>query len=268
MSQAKATPKKASKNIIGVVTIPLAFVVSLIVYLKVLGDPSHFDAKGDPLPGDYFGIIYKGGPIVPILMAMFITTFTFAIERLLTITKAKGNGSIETFLQKVKFNLESNNIQAAIQECEKQKGSVANVIQAGLHKYTEMEKVADLTVEQKVLNISKEIEESTTLELPMLEKNLPILATIATVATLVALLGTVLGMIRAFAALASSGTPDPSALAAGISEALINTAIGIATSAFAIIFYNICTGMIDKLTYGIDEIGFSISQSFATKHSK
>ncbi|HRG28968.1 MAG TPA: MotA/TolQ/ExbB proton channel family protein, partial [Chitinophagales bacterium] len=101
------------------------------------------------------------------------------------------------------------------------------------------------------------------LEMPALEKHLPILATIASIGTLIALLGTVLGMIRAFSALATEGTPDPTALSAGISEALVNTAIGIGTSAFAIIFYNIFTGMIDKLTYGIDEVGFTITQTFS-----
>ena len=110
------------------------------------------------------------------------------------------------------------------------------------------------------------MEEATSLELPMIEKNLSILATIASVATLIGLLGTVIGMIKAFSALATAGTPDPAALSAGISEALINTAIGIGTSAVAIIFYNVFTGMIDKLTYGIDEIGFSISQTFASKN--
>ena len=133
-------------------------------------------------------------------------------------------------------------------------------------EYAEIEKNTELETEQKTLAISKEIEEATSLELPMLEKNLPVLATIASVATLVGLLGTVLGMIKAFAALATSGTPDPGALSAGISEALINTAIGIGTSAIAIIFYNVFTGMIDKLTYGIDEMGFSISQTFASKN--
>jgi biopolymer transport protein ExbB len=129
-----------------------------------------------------------------------------------------------------------------------------------------MEKDTALEKEQKVLAIQKEMEEATSLELPMLEKNLSILATIASVATLVGLLGTVIGMIKAFSALATAGTPDPAALSAGISEALINTAIGIGTSAVAIIFYNVFTGMIDKLTYGIDEIGFSISQTFASKN--
>ena len=75
----------------------------------------------------------------------------------------------------------------------------------------------------------KEIEEATALELPMLEKNLVFLSTIASVATLLGLFGTVLGMIRAFAAMANAGAPDATALSTGISEALINTALGIGT---------------------------------------
>jgi biopolymer transport protein ExbB len=118
--------------------------------------------------------------------------------------------------------------------------------------------------EQKLAALQKEVEEATSLELPMLEKNLTILSTLATVATLIALLGTVLGMIRAFSALgAGGGAPDAAALATGISEALINTALGIGTSAIAIIMYNFFTSKIDELTYKIDEIGMSIQQNFA-----
>ena len=93
-----------------------------------------------------------------------------------------------------------------------------------------------------------------------------ILATISSIATLMGLLGTVLGMIRAFAALANAGAPDSVALASGISEALINTAFGIGTAALAVISYNFFTTKIDKLTYSIDEAGFSIVQSYAANH--
>ena len=129
-----------------------------------------------------------------------------------------------------------------------------------------MEKTSGLDKDQKVLAISKEIEESTSLELPMLEKNLVILATISSIATLMGLLGTVFGMIRAFSAIATAGAPDAVALSTGISEALINTALGISTSAIAIIAYNYFTTKIDGLTYGIDEAGFTIAQNFAAKH--
>jgi biopolymer transport protein ExbB len=143
---------------------------------------------------------------------------------------------------------------------------VGNVIREGLHKYNQMTTMPGLEKDQKILAIQKEIEEATSLELPMLEKNLVILATFASVATLMGLLGTVLGMIRAFSAIATAGAPDAVALSTGISEALINTALGIGTSALAIISYNYFTTKIDGLTYGIDEAGFSIAQTFAAKH--
>jgi biopolymer transport protein ExbB len=80
------------------------------------------------------------------------------------------------------------------------------------------------------------------------------------------LLGTVLGMIRSFAAMANAGAPDSVALATGISEALVNTAFGIAAAALAIVSYSYFTTKIDKLTYAIDEAGYSIAQTFAAKH--
>jgi biopolymer transport protein ExbB len=250
-----------------IIVMIVALIVSELIFHLVFGDSSHFvdSLKKEPKPGDYMGIIYKGGVIVPFLMTMFITVITFAIERWLTIGKAAGTGNLETFLKNVKSKLAGNDINGALAECNKQKGSVANVVQAGLLKYAEMEKNTELEGEKKILAIQQEVEESTALELPSLEQNLPILATIASVGTLIALLGTVIGMIKAFAALATSGSPDPAALASGISEALINTALGIFTSALSIIFYNLFTSKIDKLTYGIDEIGYSLSQTFASR---
>jgi biopolymer transport protein ExbB len=123
----------------------------------------------------------------------------------------------------------------------------------------------DLDVEQKVLSIQKEVEEATALELPMLEKNLVFLSTMASVATLVGLLGTVIGMITSFSALGEEGGGDAAReLSRGISEALYNTALGIGTSAVAIIMYNVFTTRIDAITYGIDESGFTLTQSFAS----
>lgn len=246
-----------------------ALVVGLLVYKFILGDPSHFengDPNGHPHSGDYLGMMYKGGPLVPILMANFMIVLSVIIERMITLGAASGKGAIQNFIRKIKMHLDGNQIDQAISECDKQKGSVANVIREGLGKYKEMSSAKDMDTEHKVLAIQKEIEEATSLELPMLEKNLVILATISSVATLLGLLGTVFGMIRAFSAIATAGAPDAVALSTGISEALINTALGISTSALAIISYNYFTSRIDGMTYGIDEAGFSIAQTFAARH--
>ncbi|HSH66920.1 MAG TPA: MotA/TolQ/ExbB proton channel family protein [Bacteroidia bacterium] len=118
-----------------------------------------------------------------------------------------------------------------------------------------------LDKETKVAAIQKEIEEATALELPMLSQNLVIISTCASIATLWGLIGTVLGMIRSFAALASAGAPDTNALSQGISEALINTALGISASVIGIIMYNYFSTRVDAITYSMDEAGFTIVQS-------
>ncbi|MCS7028907.1 MAG: MotA/TolQ/ExbB proton channel family protein [Bacteroidia bacterium] len=272
MSTNKKEKKESSplKSKFAAIVIPVCLIVSILTYKYVLGAPSNFkggNPENMPLPGNYLGMMYKGGFIVPILMCLVLLVIVFSIERMITINRATGKGRLENFVRKIRAHLNAGNIDAAIRECDLQKGSVANVVRAGLEKYKAMEKEPEMELEQKTLAIQKEIEEATTLEMPALEKNLPILATIASISTLIGLLGTVLGMIRAFAALGESGASAADALAVGISEALINTATGITASALAIIFYNYFTGRIDKLTYSIDESGFSIVQSFAASHS-
>ena len=246
---AAATNGKGGLN--PALVIPLLFAIALVVYIFVLGAPEHFKdgdhAKG-PIDGDYYGIVYKGGPIVPILMTCFLIVLTFTIERLITLNKASGSGSIDSFVRKLRSLLDKNQIDEAIKECDRQKGSVGNVVKAGLLKYKQLTTETALDKEQKLAALQKEIEEATTLELPMLQKNLTIIATLAGASTLLALLGTVIGMIKAFAALGTSGSPDSAALATGISEALINTALGIGTSAIATISYAYLNSRVDDLT--------------------
>lgn len=269
-SAAKKAESGQFSRVFAYFIIPILLVVAILIFNYVLGAKSNFengDPAGHPKPGNYLGMMYKGGTLVPVLMANFLLVIAVFIERIFTITAASGKGSIPTFVRKVQSFLSSDNVASAIAECDKQRGSVANVVKAGLGKYQEMATTSEaLDRDQKVLAISKEIEEATSLELPMLERNLVILATISSIATLLGLLGTVIGMIKAFSALATAGAPDAVALSSGISEALINTALGIGTSAFAIIFYNFFTTRIDGMTYAIDEAGFSIAQTFAAKH--
>jgi len=257
----------SGSSIFATLVIPICFIVAILLFIFVLGDKSHYqggDVEGQPT--DFFGTVHKGGPIVPVLMTMFLMLIIFSIERFVVIGKASGTSSVGVFVKKIQAYLNQGNIEAASAECDKQKGSVANVIKSGLKKYKEMESEPNLDVDQKTLAIQKDIEEATALEMPMLEQNLTIIATLVSIGTLLGLLGTVTGMIRAFAALGASGAPSQSALAVGISEALINTALGISTSALSIIMYNVFTSKIDGLTYAIDETGFSIVQTFAASH--
>ena len=217
-------------------------------------------------PEDLIGTVYKGGIIVPVLQTLLLTVIVLSVERAIALKSAKGTGSISKFVSDVKKCLARNDIDGAQALCKKQKGSVAAVVSAALNRYKEMDANTVLTKEQKITTLQKEVEEAMAVEMPSLQQNLPIVATLTTLGTLVGLLGTVIGMIKSFQALAASGAPDSTELSTGISEALINTAFGIATGAFAVISYNFYTNKIDNLTYAIDEIGFSIVQSFAATH--
>jgi len=273
-SSTSVQPKK-SGNAISWIAPVSCIIVGFLLWRFGLGNADNFtqpDLAGGFWPnhkGPKGGLtkMYEGGIIVPILIASLLTVAVFVVERLLTISKATGSGNIAEFVRKVQYHLANKNVDQAIAECDKQKGSVGNVMKAGLRKYKEMISNTELDTEQKVLNIQKEVEEATALELPMLEKNLVFLSTIASVATLMGLLGTVLGMIKSFSALGEEGGGAAAAeLSKGISEALYNTALGIGTSAIAIIMYNIFTTKIDGITYGIDESGFTLTQSFASMY--
>lgn len=240
------------------------FVIAVVLFIFMFGAEANFDEKGHPQ--NLLGTIYKGGFIVPVLQTLFLTVIVLSVERAIAMKSAKGTGSIPKFVENVKKCLAKNDIKGAQALCQRQKGSVAAVVSAALNRYEEMDKNTVLSKEQKVATLQKEVEEAMAVEMPSLQQNLPIVATLTTLGTLVGLLGTVMGMIKSFQALANSGAPDSTELSTGISEALINTAFGIATGAFAVISYNYYTNKIDKLTYAIDEIGFTIVQTFAATH--
>lgn len=261
--------------------LPLLLVVGICIYLFVFGNPGNFKNEGlsgmsvafsdiaakDLVPKRIIGMVYLGGFIVPVLITFAVTVLVFSLERFFVLNKAEGAGNLEAFVLKIRQLLKENRISEAQEECDKQRGSVGNVVKEALTTYKALSKDTTMNREQKMAALNKSIEEATTLEMPMMEKNMSILSTLGTVATLVALLGTVMGMIGAFYALGSGGgTPDAAALSIGISEALINTALGIGTSAIAIIFYNFFTSKIDGMTFKIDEIAMSIQQSFAENH--
>ena len=273
LSKSTATAKSAAQpqeggNLVATLAPIACIVAGYVIWRFVLGNASNFTTP-DPSGGFWpahkgpkgtFTKMYEGGIVVPILIGSLLIVLTFVIERLMTIKKAAGKGNLDNFVKDVLSQIKTGDVQGAINACDAQEGSVANVIKAGLLK-SEQVKKDGLDVDTASENITKEVEQATALEMPMLEKHLTIISTLVSIGTLLGLLGTVSGMIKAFAGLAE-GTPDQAELANGISEALINTATGISTSTIAVIAYNYFTSKIDTLTYFIDEAGFAISQAY------
>jgi len=256
-TQKAASPTKKNQGFQGIRAaiwvIVVCFVIALCIFKYLLGNPANF-AGNDPAghPTNLLGTIYKGGVIVPIIQTLLLTVIALSIERWIALRSAFGTGSLAKFVLNVKAAVSKGDFAEAQRICDKQRGSVAN---------------ASLKKAQKVSKIQQAHEEATQLEMPTLQMNLPIIATIVTLGTLTGLLGTVIGMIRSFQALAAGGGGDSLALSTGISEALINTAFGILTSWVAVISYNTFTNKIDKLTYALDEVGYSIAQTYEANHA-
>ncbi len=251
--------------------IVLCFALALVIYHFVFGNPANFvnnDPNNHPLPGNLLGTVYKGGIIVPVIQTLLFTVLTLSVERFFALRKARGKNDLKQFVIRVKQSLADGDIEGVKALCDEQKGAVANVIRSSLVTYADVKANDKMLKEEKQLAVRKDLEEATMLELPTMEQNLPVIATITTLGTLMGLLGTVIGMIKSFAALSSAGGTDSIALSTGISEALVNTAFGIATGACAVIAYNFYTSKIDGITHSIDEIGAYIVQTFAVRESQ
>ena len=273
-TQAKVNPKKKSSGFQGVKNaffiILVCFVLAVLFFKYILGAPEHF-VNGDPTQpvkdGNLMGTVYKGGVVVPVIITLLFSVIALSIERLFALRTAFGKSSLGKFVINVKQAITAGDMAKAQQLCDKQQGSVANVVGASIAAYNEMENTPNLKRAQKVAKIQQAHEEATQLEMPTLQMNMPIVATIVTLGTLTALFGTVVGMIRSFAALASGGGGDSLQLSEGISEALVNTASGILTSWVAVVSYNYYSNKIDKLTYALDEVGYTIAKTYEANHA-
>ncbi len=263
--------KKQSKGLSAALVIVLSFVAAILIFKFVFGNPANFidnNPENYPKDGNLLGTIYKGGFVVPILVTWLLSVIVLSVERFIALNRCRGKGSLDKFVMEVKQKLETEDLDGAKALCEKQKGSVAAVVDAGLGVYKQMaEDNTGLLKEQKLAAISTTIEQATALEMPTMNQNMPVLATFTNLSVLTGLFGTVMGMIRAFSSLGGSGGGvDSAALSVGISEALVNTAFGILGGMLAVIGYNYYSAKIDNINYAIDEIGFAITGVFQSKH--
>ena len=268
----KAAPAKKGQGFQGVKgafwIIVVCFILAVLFFKYFLGNSDHIGPNGEVIDGNMWGTIYKGGIVVPVILTLLFTVLALSIERGLALRTAFGKGKLPQFVSNIKAALNANDFAKAQDLCEKQRGTVANVVGASLRAYKEMEGISGIKKAQKIAKIQQAHEEATQLEMPTLTMNMPIIATIVTLGTLTALFGTVVGMIRSFAALAAGGGADSQALSLGISEALVNTASGILTSWVAVVAYNYYTNKIDKLTFALDEVGYSIAQTYEANHTE
>ncbi len=198
------------------------------------------------------GFVRDGGPLVGVLIYIFILLVTYIIERFFTLQRSKGKTPMAEFMRSYIQHVAEKNFDAAMNDCEMQGGSAANILKSGLQQSVKGsgEKA---TILKTSIETRRIFEEAVARETPLLERNLIALTTIASIATMVGLLGTTVGMIRAFQAMAHAGAPDAIMLARGISEALFNTAGGLWNAIVGIIANNFFVNKVDRFTYDINE---------------
>lgn len=164
-----------------------------------------------------------------------VLAFAIFIERLLYLHRSEVDG--DRFLLSLRPNIQEGNIIAAIEQCEQQGGTLANIIKAGLMRH-----------HRSPVHIENAMEATGRLEIALLEKNARLLAIIGYIAPLIGLLGTVFGFIRAFGEMRMSGLVDITATGIGsaLESALIATAAGLVVAIPVVIAYNYLVGRIES----------------------
>lgn len=255
------------KNMFNMIVIVASLVVGYIVWQFIFGAEANMNP--DHTPKNFMGNIYTGGPLVAGLLACILLSITYVFERLLSISKALGKGDSTAFVKRCTDLIQQGKYAEAVQECDAQRGSLANVMRAGLERYQAIENDHSLDQEKKLSEVQRAIDEATNLETPLLEKNLVILSTVASISTMIGLLGTTVGMIRSFQALGDKGgSVSAQALSIGISEALYNTAGGLLAAIVSIVAFNVFTTRVDGIVYMIDEAILNVMEILTVRVKK
>ena len=187
-----------------------------------------------------FEIIRQGGILMWPILLCSIVGLAIAIERFISLRRA----TIDTreFMDTMRQVLRQNRIQDAVDICDETDAPVARILKAGILKHN-----------RGKADIREAVEDAGHLEVPHLERYLSALATCANIAPLLGLLGTVAGMIKAFAAIQNTrGQVNPSDLAAGIGNALVTTAAGLSVAIPLLVIYNYYVSRVDNMVIDME----------------
>ena len=205
----------------------------------------------EAIGGTVAGWMQQGGLVMWALLGFSIVAVAVIVERFISLRRARIN--VNEFLAKVRKALMVNrSIREAIKVCEEYRGPVASIMKAGLLKYGHPKEDVEKTIENAALY-----------EMGRLERNMVWIATVANVAPLLGFFGTVYGMINSFEALAEAGLSNPGLVAAGISEALITTAGGLAVAIPTQLAYNFFMARINKFVRDIETSTNMLLETFS-----
>jgi biopolymer transport protein ExbB len=202
-----------------------------------------------------------------ILVIMSMISFGVAIERIYTFTQARKQSKL--YAPQVAKHLKDGRLKDAIAISSSKTyrySHLAKVVLAGLQEYQfQQESGANLSREDLVDTVRRAIQRASALTANDLKKGVAALATIGATAPFVGLLGTVVGIITAFQGIAATGSGGLGAVSAGISEALVETALGLVVAIPAVWFYNYLTGRIEYFNVEMDNSSSELLDYFIKK---
>lgn len=208
---------------------------------------------------------WKTGPVRWPLLLCSIAGLTYIIERAISLYRLRPKIKVEALVSRVNDALRAGNVMEAVSICEEAGGPLANVLKAGLLRYSQaMIEEREITKD----DISEAIDEASMLEFPQFQRNMVVLATVYQVSPMFGLFGTVTGMVRAFTAIALKGTGDPQLLAGGISEALLTTVIGLAIAIPVMVFYQYFMSIAERRILEIQQVSTEIVNTLVTGQSR
>ncbi len=201
-------------------------------------------------------LIQKGGPMMYLIILSSIIAFGVVLERIYHLSRARVDSN--RFMDQVTSVLKRNKIIEAIEMCNATPGPIAHIVKAGILKH-----------DRSKPEIKEAVEEAAQLEIPRLEKHMPVLATIAHVAPLLGLLGTVTGMIKSFQVIqqkAIAMSPvNPGDLAGGVWEALLATLAGLSVAIPTYVAYNYLVSQVDSLVFDMERSATDLVNLLSSK---
>ena len=210
--------------------------------------------------------ILNGGPLMVPLMACSLVSLAVVYDRWMAF---RANRQIDTraLRSKAMAHLRANDIAAAISECESARGPIASVLLAGLRSYQQLREKGESTETMRMV-VAQVMEDYEAQAMSVVNKRLDVLTTVGTAAPLFGMTGTVTGMIASFSGLAEAGSISGSggAVAAGISEALVTTAVGLIIALCAVIPQSVFNRWSDEIELEIEESTTDLVEFILTHH--
>ncbi|MBR9760315.1 MotA/TolQ/ExbB proton channel family protein [bacterium] len=210
--------------------------------------------------------LLKGGPLMVPLILCSLISLAVVYDRWFAFRENR-KVNTRSLRSKVLGHLRQNDIEAAARECESTKGPIASVLLAGLRSYQQLSEKQESSETMRLV-VGQVMEDYSTQAMGVVNRRLDVLTTIGTAAPLLGMTGTVTGMIASFAGLADAGSVGGSggAVANGIAEAMVTTAVGLIVALLAVIPQSVFNRWSDEIELEIEEANSEVVEFILTHH--